>query len=270
MHHLLNWISHLSFKVLFLKCSGDDPAVSKKSRYWEKTLEAPLRSFTDQIGIWCQQTEQPVFPSLFLEEMKDRGAYWGVALGFGIFITLWNFLLWKASPVLHKSPSYHWPSFCDDDGRETQTQTFTSVILTPVFLPYFLYVSVFDPSLVAHVCDIKEGKEVSNPSVWFISSFPLEINSITHTQILRPVATYTQAKLLINISNTWAFTLSLLTCLSSDTSLKFPATGCLAEVSEVSVWCFVCLHSNSDNNSYVSLNVHNNYFIIHYSFERYK
>lgn len=188
MHHLPNWSSHLSFKALFLKCSGDDPAVSKKSRCWEKALEAPLRSFTDQIGIWCQQTEQPVFPSLFLKGMKDRGAYWGVALGFGIFMALWKFLLWKASPALHKSPSYHQPTFCDDDGRETQTQTFTSVILTPVFLPYFLYVSVFDPSLVAHICDIKEGKEVSNPSVWFISSFPLESNSITHTQILRPVA----------------------------------------------------------------------------------
>lgn len=119
MHHLPNWIGHLSFKVLFLKCSGDDPAVSKKSRCWEKALEAPLRSFTDQIGIWCQQTEQPVFPSLFLKGMKDRGDYWGVALGFGICMALWNFLLWKASPALHKSPSYHQSTFCDDDGRDS-------------------------------------------------------------------------------------------------------------------------------------------------------
>lgn len=146
MHHFPNWNGRLSFKAPFLKSSGDDPTVSKRSRCWEKALEAPLRSFTDQIGIWCQQTEQPIFPSLFLEGMKDRGASWGVVLGFGLFMALWNFLLWKAFPALHKSLPCYWPSFCDnDDGREIQDIAFTSVILIRVFLPYFLCLSLSLP-----------------------------------------------------------------------------------------------------------------------------
>lgn len=96
---------------------------------------------------------------------EGQGGLLGSGPGLWDFHGFVEFPTLESLPILHKSPSYHWPSFCDDDGRETQTQTFTSVILTPVFLPYFLYVSVFDPSLVAHVCDIKEGKEVSNPSV---------------------------------------------------------------------------------------------------------
>lgn len=73
-------------------------------------------------------------------------------------MALWNFLLWKAFPALHKSLPCYWPSFCDDDdSRETQDITFTSVILTHVSLPYFLCLCL-TLSLVAHICDIKEGK----------------------------------------------------------------------------------------------------------------